>query len=388
MLTRCSIHPAVALSLALAACNASSVSVTPEPTAPPAPSAPPARPAISNSAPPVASATPGGAAPRAATMSPAEAKALLARADRCLADPACTDDVDALYRRADDAGAPGVSCFRFYYGIGITKDLPRARACFERQVQAGPACDKSSPDLDRLYLASMLVDAQGGPADATRAQALFTDCFADASVQSVLEEVPKRSQPDPARAPLDFCADIGGTTLSMGQCHGVEQDRVAAERGRVDRLLFPRLDAEGKMLAVAARAAWSAFASKEGDVRGDTYRGGSLQSNAAVRHENELQKQRAEAMAHFFDYKPSAGADLQKAERDLETAYQAASSRDAQRGKLCAAARKAWTAYRDAEVALYVHVHGAGPAAKDVARDVRTRLTRSYQVELENVIKP
>jgi uncharacterized protein YecT (DUF1311 family) len=321
-------------------------------------------------------------------MSPADAKALLARADRCLADPACTDDAAALYRRADDAGAPGVSCFRFYHGIGVTQDLPRARACFERQVAAGPSCEGSSPDLDRLYLAAMLVDAQGGAADAARAEALFAGCFQDVSVQSVLEQVPKRRRPDPGRAPLDFCGDIGGTTLSIGQCLAVEQDRLAAQQVRVDRLLFPKLDAEGKRLAVKAREAWSAFASKEGDVRGDTYRGGSFQSNAAVGHESALQKQRAEAMAHFFEYTPSAGADPRKAERDLDAAYQSACGSDAQRGKVCAAARRAWTAYRDAEVALYVHAHGASSTAKDVTRDVQTTLAGRYQADLEAVTRP
>src|SRR5262249_40875745 len=155
----------------------------------------------------------------------------------------CSEDANALYRSADDGGAKGLSCFRFYYGLGIARDLPRARACFERAV-AGERCPGgSSPDLDRLFLAVMLIDAQGGPANPGGVEPLFAGCSPDAALRGVLEELPKRSRPDRGREPLDFCRDVGGTTLSMGQCVGVDRDRVAAERVRVDRLLFARLDA-------------------------------------------------------------------------------------------------------------------------------------------------
>jgi hypothetical protein len=141
--------------LAASACNPVPPVIVAEP--PPAEAAP-----LASAAPEVtaASAKVGGAQ---APKTPVDGAALLAQAEKCLADPACDDaTADALYRNADDAGAK-VDCFRFYYGIGVAKDPARARACFERQVQPG-GCEGSSPTLDRAYLATMLLDGQGGPA--------------------------------------------------------------------------------------------------------------------------------------------------------------------------------------------------------------------------------
>jgi uncharacterized protein YecT (DUF1311 family) len=318
----------------------------------------------------------------APAVSPAEAAVLLDRAERCLADATCTEDANALYRRADDGGAQGLSCFRFYHGIGIAKDLPRARACFERKV-AGERSEDSSTTLDRFFLAAMLIDAQGGPADPARVEPLLHGW----SMDRLLEEVPKRSRPDPGREPLDFCKNIAESTFSVGQCMGVERLRVAAERVRVDRLLFSRLDAESRKLASKARDAWTDFAQKEGNVYGDMYRGGTLSSNANAGLRHELEKRRAAALARFFDYKPSGGADPAKTERDLDKAYEDACSDDLERTKLCSAARKAWTAYRDAEVALYLRVHGA-LGEKQVAADVKATLARQYQADLEDMLRP
>lgn len=39
------------------------------------------------------------------------------------------------------------SCFAFYYGMGVSRDLPRARACFIRHVEAEGACGGSSREL-------------------------------------------------------------------------------------------------------------------------------------------------------------------------------------------------------------------------------------------------
>ncbi len=377
MLERTSIRLAAALALLPVACSSPSPQVSPEPGATRAP-------ALTASASPAPAARPTASARAKAT--PEAAAAMLARAEKCLADSACTEDADALYRQADDAGAKDVSCLRFYYGIGITRDLARTRACLERQVDG--KCGGSSPDLGRLYLAAMLIDAQGGPADAARAKALFTDCFHDAAVTGVLAEVAKRSQPDPKRAPLDFCNDIGGTTLSMGECRGVERDRADAERIRVEKLYFPKLDAAGKKLAASARDAWNQSVEKESAIFYDVYKGGTIRSNVTAGHENALQTYRAEAMAHLFAYKPNPGADPARAESDMEKAYVEACKGDAERKKVCAASRKAWTAYRDAEVALYVHVHGASLGEQDVARDVKTTVTRKYQAGLEELRAP
>ena len=73
------------------------------------------------------------------------------------------------------------ACFRLYYGAGVKRDLARARACFEKEVLQR-TCNQTPFHLDRLYLAVMYLDAQGGAADAGKARALLAQCFNDADV--------------------------------------------------------------------------------------------------------------------------------------------------------------------------------------------------------------
>jgi uncharacterized protein YecT (DUF1311 family) len=333
---------------------------------------------------PAATAAPAAsAAPPAAAPSAAE---LLARAEKCIEDPTCSEDAPALYRQADDANAPGLSCFRFYYGIGIEPDAARARSCFERHVVPS-GCGNSSPDLERLYLGTMLIDAQGGPADADRARRLFDGCFADIAVTGVLAEIPKHKTLDPKRKPLDFCRDIGGTTLSMGECASIGRDRAAAESAHAERAMFQKLDPPGKELAAKAREAFRAYSNKQSELFSDKYRGGTLRNNTWATHENMLQKARSKALERFSAYKPDATADPAKAERDLDQAYANVCKSDEERKKLCAASRQAWTTYRDAEAALYAHVHGAAFGADPVTRDVHAALTRKLQADLVDMTK-
>jgi hypothetical protein len=365
--TASSIVVAAAL-LAQAACNAPGSTATTGPAAS-ASAAPPA----ASSAPPSPSAV--GAAGRE----------LLAEARRCVADPRCQPaEAEALYRRADDAGAPGLSCFDFYYGVGIAVDLPRARACFERKARVEKGCADASPGLDRLYLAAMLIDAQGGDADPARATALLADCFADAGVAGLRDEARKRASLQPSRAPLDFCKDLGGTPLTMRECRALDADRATASRRRVDRVLGPRLDAEGQKLADRARDLWSAFARLEAEAFSDKHRGGPLRANAQAAHEAALEQQRLDALAHFADRGPGAG-DPVAAARELKNAYRAASKGDADHQRLFAQAREAWLAYRAAEVALHARL---SPDEPEVRRDVGALLDRRYQALLEEALMP
>lgn len=376
--------------LAFAGCNSPGVAALPEPAGPSASAAAQPGAAASSAAapapPPSASASATASAP---PPSPEAAREMLARAEKCFLDLQCSPaQAEALYRGADDGGAPGVSCFAFYYGINVTRDLPRARACFERQVKAGPACNGSSPDLDRMMLASMLIDAQGGSAEPERAMALLAGCFEDASVQGIKEQAQKRRDLAPSREPLDFCKDEGGTTITIGQCHLVETQRLQANRLRVEREIAPRLDADGKRLSVKAQEAWSAFAAKQAEANADRYRGGSLQSNAQRSGQNELEQRRVEALSHLFEYRLSPGADPAAADRAVEGAYKEARQGDAHHAKLFEAARAAWKRYRDAEIALYVHLFGKGLGEREVKRDVQAMLTKGYQAILEDAVKP
>ncbi|APR83412.1 Hypothetical protein A7982_08761 [Minicystis rosea] len=379
----------VALAALLSACNTPKTSVVAEPVEAAAIGAGASRsPGPSSTAAPTTapSATASAALP---APSPAEAAKLLADAERCFADPSCDPaQAEAMYRRADDGGAPGVSCYQFYYGMDVHKDLPRARACFERVVAAQSGCHGSSPDLDRAYLAAMLIDAQGGPADPARATALFADCYADATVIGLSSEATQRAALAPDRTPLDFCEHVGGTTITIGQCAVLAGAKAKALGRRVDRELATKLDAESKRLAGKAREAWSKFADKQAEAVADRYRGGSIQSNAWKSAQNALEEKRIQALSHLFEYKPSPSADPAQAERDMEKAYREASDGDAQHKRLLGAARKAWTAYRDAEIAFYVQVFGDKLGKREVERDLKTTLTKQYQAELEDMQRP
>jgi hypothetical protein len=356
---------AVVALLAPAACNPSGASPT-------AGSASASSPPAASSAPPSASAV------------AAAGRELLAQARRCVADPQCPPgEAEALYRRADDAGATGVSCFAFYYGIGIAPDLPRARACFDRKARLETACGGAPAGLDRLYLAAMLIDGQGGDADATRARELLVDCFADLGADGISQEARRRATQDATRPPLDFCRDIGGTSLTVGECRGIDRDRAAAARRRVERVLGPRLDAQGKALADRARDLYSAFARLEAEAFSDKHRGGVGRSNAQDAHENAVEQQRLDALARLDD--PRVTGDPLEAGRGLHNAYRAASKGDADHQRLYAAAREAWKAYRAAEVALYAHLFPADP---EVRRDVGAALDRRYQALLEEAVLP
>jgi uncharacterized protein YecT (DUF1311 family) len=364
----------LAAALALLACGTQPESASPErPVTPPEP--------LVWSAP--------AAAPPRPKVSQKDAAALLKHADDCLRDPTCTEDGAALYRAADDDGAKDVYCYRFYYGAGVVRDLPRARACFEREVAAQPRGCNGSPDLERAYLASMLIDGQGGPVDFKRAGELLEECYRDGTVSGLEHEIEERRMPQAwQKLPLDFCVDIGGTTFTMGRCRMMEVDRILLERAQVERVLLARLDKDAAKLEIKARDAWSSFAVAEADAYGDGYRGGSMRILVEAAHHGILERRRVEALRKFLDYKPNAGIAAAEAERNLEQAFAASCRTDAPRRKLCAAARKAFVAYREAEVALHVRVHGASHGERQVASDVRAATMQQYANDLEDFDKP
>jgi hypothetical protein len=109
---------------------------------------------------------------------------ILFQREQCLESVGCSREQFAkLVIEADDAGAT-VDCGLFYRGVGVPKDWKRARACYEREVKDEP-CDGSSPSLARDFLATMLVDGQGGPTDPALAHAVFAGCFEDMAVLGV-----------------------------------------------------------------------------------------------------------------------------------------------------------------------------------------------------------
>lgn len=338
---------------------------------------------------PSASAAPSDPAPSVGAP-PIQGNDLVKKAERCLDDPRCSlEDAARLFLQADDARATDMDCFRFYYGVGVPMDLPRARACFERSVSAEKGYSGSSPSLERLFLGSMLVDGQGGPRETERGKGLFVDCFEDGSVTWLRQEADQRSVgADPSRDPLDFCDDIGGTTLSMRRCGSLELNKAAFEAQKAMKTLAPRLDAEGIVLATKAAAAWSKVAEKDADEWSDTYRNGSMRSLIYVGRQAGREHDRAKALRSLFDYAPGQD-DPSIADKDLDREYRAAlASRDAEGKKLLVAAQAAWRTYRTAEVALYGRALGKQHDEAAVARDITARLTRARIAALTEPREP
>lgn len=166
------------------------------------------------------------ALPPAVPIDPVKAHESDLAAMRCLYDPTCAlADAERLLALAADQGSTE-SCELLYRGGPFAKDWPRARTCFERRMAAGPGCQGSSPSADRLTLATMYLDGQGGPKAPGRAPALFQGCYEDVSATWLTDEIAKRPEGSP---PLDFCTDVGGTTLTMNECAltDVELSRLA-----------------------------------------------------------------------------------------------------------------------------------------------------------------
>ena len=275
------------------------------------------------------------------------------------------------------ASAPSDSdCFSIYYGQ--LKDWPSARKCFERKV-AGDSCASGSPSLERLYLAVMYLDAQGGEADLARARDLFTGCFKDAGVKQILDEVKTRQSGKPAGTrPLDFCDDIGGTTFDLQACQNVRATKMRSRAAEIEKGILARLDPKGRELYAKAAEAFESFAQSDARRAGDEYRGGSLSAVTYGERHNELEETRFAGLEKLFDYRPDAARDAKafaKADRSLNAAYQKAfKAQDEEGRKLLQAAQRAWISYRDAEAALYRYFASKfGDSAVDI--DVRTKLT-------------
>jgi len=343
---------------------------------PPPPSIAP-DPSASDAPPSTAGAVANAAPPR--EVSPEEAKrgdALAKQSDRCLRDLGCSAaEAARLYLAADDAGAAEVSCFRFYYGILVPADARRARACFERAVRREGACGDQSPTLDRLFLELMLLDGQGGPRDGPRGDALVAGCLWGGD-SGVTAAVTQHAAGD-SGAPLDFCADIGGSTLDMNGCAAIEETRAAVAAARDEKALVAELalDEAGLALWKRADAAFSTFAIDEMKYAGDVYRDGFVRVMQETYIQASHERDRVEVLRALLDHAPPPEGSAEELRQAEARAH--AEPRDADNRKLLARAQASWKAYRAAELAFARRALGArygGEAA----------VTRALDAELDH----
>jgi hypothetical protein len=271
------------------------------------------------------------------------------------------------------------ACFKLYYGAGPTRDLTRARACFEKEVPQR-ACNQPPFHLDRLYLAVMYLDAQGGAASLDKARALLSDCFDDADIAELRRRTAAReSAPQGPAGKLDFCASLAGTTPDGLSCSLLASLRIDTALGALEKSVLARLDPPGRELYRKWKVAGDKFAQADAAAIFESISPGALAPAASNDRVNEVHAQQVRDLRELFRYRPNpknSAAALAEAVRALRDRYGQQLERD-QRAKAresAVRAQEAWMAYRDATPAFYCEALKLGDCAA-VATDLFTTLT-------------
>jgi uncharacterized protein YecT (DUF1311 family) len=276
------------------------------------------------------------------------------------------------------------ACFRLYYGAGPTRDLARARACFEKEVPQR-TCDQTPFHLDRLYLAVMYLDAQGGAADLDQARALLSECFNDADIAGLRKRIAARESapPGPVGTPagkLDFCDSLVGTTRDGMSCSALASLRIDTALGALEKNVLARLDLQGRELYRKWKAAGDNFAEADASATYASISPGTLAPAASNDRVNEIHAQRVRDLQELFRYRvhpKNNAAVLAEAVRSLEERYRQQLDRDerAKVRELTGRAQEAWLAYRDATPAFYCEALKLSDC-RALATDLLTILTQ------------
>jgi len=245
----------------------------------------------------------------------------------------------------------GEACFRLYYGAGVTPDLARARSCFEKEVPQR-TCHATPFHLDRLYLAVMYLDAQGGAADPGKARALLADCFEDADIAGIRQRTAGQA------GKLDFCESLAGTTNAGMECSLLASLRIDTTLEALEKSVLARLDPPGRNLYRKWKVAGDKLAQADAAAVFEFISPGALAPAASNDRGNEIHGQQVRDLRELFRYRvhlENNAAALAEAVRTLEERYRQWLERD-QRAKVREAAERAqgaWMAYRDATPAFY-----------------------------------
>jgi hypothetical protein len=278
------------------------------------------------------------------------------------------------------------ACFKLYYGVGPTRDLTRARACFEKEVPRR-ACNETPYHLDRLYLAVMYLDAQGGAAAPAKAGALLSDCFDDADIAELRRRMAAReSAPQGQAGKLDFCESLAGTTRAGMSCSLLASLRIDTALGSLEKSVLARLDPPGRELYRKWKVAGDKFAQADAAAIYESISPGALAPAAANDRVNEVHAQQVRDLRELFRYRPGPknnAATLAEAVRSLRERYGRKLEQD-QRAKVretAERAQEAWMAYRDAAPPFYCGALKLSDCAA-VATDLFTTLTERRIEEL------
>ena len=271
------------------------------------------------------------------------------------------------------------ACFRLYYGAGVKRDLTRARACFEKEVPQR-TCNQTPFHLDRLYLAVMYLDAQGGAADPGKARALLSECFDDADITELRKWIAVReSAPTEQTGKLDFCASLAGTTNAGMSCSLLATLRIDTALAALEKSVLARLDPPGRELYRKWKAAGDKFAEADAAAIFESISPGTLAPAASNDRVNEIRAQQVRDLREMFRYRlhpRNNAAALAEAVRVLRERYGQQLERDerAKAREAAVRAQEAWMAYRDATPTLYCEALKLGDCAA-VGTDLFTTLT-------------
>jgi hypothetical protein len=262
---------------------------------------------------------------------------------------------------------------------GPAPDEGTYRSCLEREAPKAACEGGSSPDLATLELAVALVDGTGGEVGIPRARAMLARCFADVSVQAVLEHATKKEK-DPMTPPLASCESYAQTTLAMTDC-ALELTKV--ERGWLRRIELDLAPDTRRFFADASRA-FAAYAEKVGEIDYTRYAGGSTRSadmSWKILSVTRLRRIRVLALRVFIA-KRATGEDLASARDEVERALSVARHAEPNAAEAVDAAEKAWSPYRDAELAFYERMF---PGSRDA---VTLLLEREHAKDLCSSVPP
>jgi Lysozyme inhibitor LprI len=290
---------------------------------------------------------------------PAPSPGAARRAEECLANPTCpAADAARLFMAASDANDPAVDCFRFLDGMGTGRDPVRARACFERGAKA-LECAGNSADLATAELAIMRIDGVGGASNVDAARALLAGCFDDVTRSAILEHAAAKER-DPRAPSVDFCGDIGGTTITGNECVARAGKNADTKRAIEAKAVVAALDDTGRELFAASEKAYGDYAAAMGAFVYEVYVQGTIRGAMSLGEEQKQKAGRAKELADFrgFVAKGISAKEIEGAQRALGAALAKVSTATPAEREALQKTQKTWMAYRDADIALYEHVFG------------------------------
>jgi uncharacterized protein YecT (DUF1311 family) len=229
--------------------------------------------------------------------------------------------------------------------------------------------------LESAELALMRIDGLGGKNDIDGARDLADGCFDDVTRGAILDRAAAKER-DPKLRPIDFCKDVGGTTLTANDCEARDRENAETARALHAKEAVQGLDDAARALFAKSEQAFSEYVSAVGSFVFEVYKDGSIRESISLNAESQLKAQRAKDLAAFprFVAKDTPPKDVEAAQHARAAAVAAVGTKTPEEKELLAKTEQAWEAYRDAEVALYEAVFGPQQGADRVEAALRVRL--------------